>query len=247
MLDEQTSKHIFEEIMRVWIYPEIDRRTKNKIISDKFLLDKAQVLLNPNNATADIRLNDEVKAEAIGRLKPGIQKKYLEPVYEDELQDEILKIRLTDKDDPNSAHVTMLRFKGKWVIHFDFRYNKAEAKKRYEAAREFYEVAEISYHSKYWRPFVDNLFSSAELFVTSQLLVLSLIKRMTHNSIQIQYNSFIDIGNYKVEHKQIFNKLRGLRDAGRYFNQQFTIDYNDGKDMLLTVKNLGDYTKQAIT
>lgn len=247
MLDQQTSKHMFEEIMRVWIYPEIDRRIENKIISNKFLLAKAQVLLNPNNATADIRLNDEVKAEAAIKLKPGIQKKYREPVYEDELQDEILKIRLTDEDDPNSAHVTMLHFKGKWVIHFDFRYNKAEAKKRYEAAKEFYEIAENCFHNKYWRPFVDNLFSSTELFVTSQLLVLSLIKRMTHNSIQMQYNSFIDIGNYKVEHKQIFNRLRGLRDAGRYFNQQFTIDPNEGKEMLETVKDLADYTKQAIT
>lgn len=61
------------------------------------------------------------------------------------------------------------------------------------------------------------------------------------------YNSFINIGNYKVEHKQIFNKLRGLRDAGRYFNQQFTIVPNEGKEMLETVKDLGDYTKQAIT
>jgi hypothetical protein len=69
--------------------------------------------------------------------------------------------------------------------HFDFRYNKAEAKKRYKAAREFYEVAKISYDNKYWRLFVDNLFSSAELFVTSQLLVLLLIKKMTHNSIQV--------------------------------------------------------------
>lgn len=34
--------------------------------------------------------------------------------------------------------------------NFDFRYNKAEAKKRYEAAREFYEVAKISYDNKYW-------------------------------------------------------------------------------------------------
>jgi hypothetical protein len=140
-------------------------------------------MLPSDQASSDIRLNDEVKAEAIVRLKPGIQKQYGEPVYESELQDKILKIKLTDKDDPNTAHVTLLLFKDKWIIHFDFRYNKAEAKKRYDAAREFYEVAKMSYHNRYWRPFVDNLFSSAELFVTSQLLVLSLIKKMTHNSI----------------------------------------------------------------
>ena len=44
-----------------------------------------------NKTTADIRLNDEVKVEAIVRLKPEIQKQYGEPVYESELQDKSLK------------------------------------------------------------------------------------------------------------------------------------------------------------
>lgn len=167
-------------------------------------------------------------------------------MFENELQDKISKIRLTDEDDPNSAHVTMLYFKGKWVFHVDFRYNKSEAKKRYEAGKEFYELAKTSYSNGYWRAFVDNLFSSAELFVTSQLLVLSLIKKMRHKSIQMEYNSFINMGNQKVEHKKVFNKLSGLRTAGRYFNQSFTLTSDDAKEMLRTVEDLAEYTKKVI-
>ena len=61
-------------------------------------------------------------------------------MFENELQDKISKIRLTNEDDPNSAHVTMLYFKGKWVFLIDFKCKKSEAKKRYKAGKEFYEI-----------------------------------------------------------------------------------------------------------
>jgi hypothetical protein len=77
----------------------------------------AQVFLCQNKIRAEIRLNDEVKAEIVAVFKPGIKKGYGKPVFESvrELarqQDKISKIRLTNEDDPNSAHITMLYFKG---------------------------------------------------------------------------------------------------------------------------------------
>ena len=90
----------------------------------------AQVLLYQNKIRAEIRLNDEVKAEIVAVFKPGIKKGYgnlCSRVFENELQDKISKIRLTNEDDPNSAPVTMLYFKGKWVFLIDFKCKKSEA------------------------------------------------------------------------------------------------------------------------
>jgi hypothetical protein len=245
-LDEQASKNAFHGVLRVWIYPEIDRRLKNGQLTDDFILTKAQVLLSPVKRNPEVRLNEEVKARITATFK-GKHKEPGEPVFESELADQISDIELTDNDDPNSGHVTMLLFKGRWVFHFDFRYNKPEAKKRYDAANEFYEIAKICYDKQYWRPFIDNLFSSAELLVTSQLLVLSLLRKTTHNSIQTEYNSFINLGNAKIQHKELFNKLRGLRDPGRYFNQQFMITQEEGKEMLQVVEDIFNFTKSVIT
>jgi hypothetical protein len=230
-LDEEASKQTFRDVMRIWINPEIDRRNNDGRLPKDFVLERAQVLLNPDKKSSQVRLNEEVKAEIIARFK-GKHKEPNEPIYEHEI-DEISEIRLIDGDDANFAHVTMLTFKGRLVFHLDFRYNKAEAQKRYDAAREFYETARFCYDKKYWRPFADTLFSSSELFVVSQLLVLSLIELKTrHRAIDTGYKSFIDSGFATTEHKKTFNKLKGVRDAGRYFNQDFEITPEEGEEML---------------
>lgn len=78
--------------------------------------------------------------------------------------------------------------------------------------------------------------------MVSQLLVLSLIElKTTHRAIDTEYKSFIDIGNTKTEHKKTFNKLKGLRDAGRYFNQEFEITPEKGEEMLKIVQEICDF------
>lgn len=244
-LDEEASKQTFRDIMRIWINPEIERRTNDGRLSKDFVLDRAQVLLNPDKKSIQVRLNEEVKAEIIARFI-GKHKEPNEPVFEHEI-DEISEIRLTDSDDPNFAHVTMLTFRGRLVFHIDFRYNKFEAQKRYDTAKEFYDIAKICYDKKYWRPFADILFSSSELFVVSQLLIVSFIElKTTHRAIDTRYKSFMDIGNAKTEHKETFNKLKGLRDAGRYFNQEFEITPEEGEEMLKGVQEIRDFTKTFI-
>ena len=121
-LDEQASKNAFQDILRVWIYPEIDKRLKNGRLTKDFILTKAQVLLSPDKRNSEVRLNEEVKARITATFK-GKHKEPGELVFESKLGDQISDIELTDNDDPNSAHVTMLLFKGRWVFHFDFRYN----------------------------------------------------------------------------------------------------------------------------
>ena len=48
-------------------------------------------------------------------------------------------------------------------------------------------------------------------------MVLSLLEarsnKLRHDSIQYKYNLFINRGNAKQDHKEVFNKLSGLRLA----------------------------------
>ena len=175
-LDKEATKKLFENILTIWVRPEMDKRVKNGQITNDFLLDRAQILIPPDKIPPEIRLNKEVKARITGTFK-GNHKEPAKYIYESELGDEIHNIELTDDDDPNFGHVTMLLFKGRWVIHFDSRVNKARAKERYEAAKEFYEVAKICHGNKYWRAFIDNLFSSA---ARDYVIILKEFKNIEH-------------------------------------------------------------------
>ena len=158
-----------------------------------------------------ISLNKEVRAFATVKLRSGIHKEIVgEPVYEHEV-DDIQKITLTQDDTPNSGHVTLIRFREKWIMHFDFRYNKQKARERFDAGKEFYNVAKYCFDAKPLRPFVDILFSATELLVTTQLFVISEAdypSKAKHKNIQYRYNSFIKIGNPKAEYVEAPNKLK---------------------------------------
>jgi hypothetical protein len=126
-------------------------------------------LLDPDKNIPEVRLNKEVKAFATVKLRSGIHKEMAgEPIYEHEVND-IQKLTLTDEDSPNSAHVTLIRFREKWIMHFDFRYNKQKARERFDAGKEFYNVAKYCFDAKLLRPFVDALFSATELLVTATM------------------------------------------------------------------------------
>lgn len=64
----------------------------------------------------------------------------------------------------------MVLLKNKWYIYFDFRMNKKKAYARLEVGKEFLNVAELCLNKKYFRAFIDNLFSAVELFVISSFL-----------------------------------------------------------------------------
>jgi hypothetical protein len=77
----------------------------------------------------------------------------------------------------------------------DFKCKESEAKKRYKAGKEFYEIERSAIVMDIGEYLWITYFSSIKSFVTSQLLVLSLIKKVKHKSIQMEYNSFINMRN----------------------------------------------------
>lgn len=229
-----------ENLFNLFIYPEIQRRKELGLIDDTFDLIAAQWIQYPDGRTNEIRLNSEVKALCETRYKEGITKKKGDPVFEHEIKD-VIWIELTDEDDPNCAHATYIKIAGAWYIHFDFRQNKELARKNLHSAVQFLNVAEFCLEKKHWAPFLDNLFSAAELAVKSTQLMTyggKFRKKTTHKGIRKKYNAWADLGNALPSQKEAFNKLCAYRPRARYSEPDFSIPELEANDLLKTVREM---------
>lgn len=225
--DESFQNNLFHQILNLYILPEIKIRQENGELSIPFRIDAAQIVFFPDNRKRIIRLNQEVKAVAEVVYKNGINKKKGEPVSKNELAD-IKRITLTNEDDPDCAHVFLMNIGEKWIIYFDFRYNKNLASNHIKRASEFIESAEFNFQNKHMGPFIDNLFSASELLAKSILLLApdpKFRKKSSHYIIKDKFNRFVNLGNLELEYANILNKLVNLRPKGRYL--QGTIEISD--------------------
>jgi hypothetical protein len=247
--DQETAGNLFNHVMEIWVNPEIERRKRENAIPKDYEIDRIQVIVKPNDVPS-VRFNEEVKIIAIARFKPGVKKNIIgEPVHYDEIK-QIIKLEMTEDDDPNYGHLTMVLFQKGWMIGFDFRTNKKLAHDRYTVGIDFLRAAEILLEKYLLRPFVDVLFSAVELFVTAQLFVMAeqkYIVKPRHPSTSLKYNQFINLGNYKSDFKELFNKLNGLRDKARYLKGEPNLSVETAKIMLQTAQELSDYTKKRIS
>jgi len=67
-MDNEIAQRIFQQVMDLWITPEIEKRKLNKKISSEFKLKSAQIVFSSERALIKTRLNDEIKAIAKSRL-----------------------------------------------------------------------------------------------------------------------------------------------------------------------------------
>ena len=128
-MDDETAKIFFKNILNLWIYPEINKRLEQGKISKDTEVRRALIIMNPDENTPQVRINNEVAVTVITKYKSDVPKKHGEPVYEYEI-DEHLVIEEIDKD-PNSAYIILIRVKDLWTIKFDGTWNKARAKQTY--------------------------------------------------------------------------------------------------------------------
>lgn len=231
---------IFNQFMNSFIIPEIQIRQNNKILPTPVKLKAAQIIFFPDGRKPVVRINSEVNALSKVRLKSGIAKKKNEPVFEHEIEG-IEGFQLTNKDDLDCGHVTLMIINNIWTIAFDFRYNKVLSKKHIQAAKEFYDAAYYSYTQNHYIPAIDALFSCVELLAKARLLSIpdpKFMKKATHKAIQLRYNSFAKLGNVSPDIHNTFNKLYGLRDNIRYLKKDISISPSEVKELLDTVNKM---------
>jgi HEPN domain-containing protein len=238
--DEKWSQILFQQFLDLFILPEIRRRKEAGKLEEPFNLRGAQIVFFADGKKPEIRLNSEIRAIANVKLKKGISKEKGDPIHDNEIAG-LDKITLTEDEDPDCGHATLIRVQDSWIIAFDFRYNKGLAKKHIDAAKQFYDSAEFALTRKSWSSCLDNLFSAAELAAKAVLLLMpdpKFRKRVKHGGIQQRYNNFADLGNVKPEYRDALNKLSGLRPRARYLQGEIPISEAEIHALLESVKKM---------
>jgi HEPN domain-containing protein len=238
---DEIAKNASKHFMDIFITPEVMRRQDAGELPRPLDLRAAQIIFYPDGKKPTVRINSEVKVLAKMKLKPGIEKDYGDAVYANEL-DGLEELMLTNEDDPDSGHVTMLKFNGSWIMAFDFIYNKALAKKTIKTAKEFIEAAEFSFSHQSWSAFADNLFSAAELLAKATLLAAwsdpEFREKTNHPAIHSRYNRFAHLGNINPVHALTFNKLSKMRYPARYSKEEFSLRQQEGQLLLDNIKSM---------
>ena len=244
MIDKETKQKVFQQVMDIFITPEIERRRKEGSIKDGTIITKMQIVFSLDTGKNEVRLNDEVKAIVKAKANKPIQKR--EIVYETDIS-AIEDIELTDED-LNCVHITLLLFKDNWTISFDFRYNKERVKVHIEASKEFYESAINSLDNQRLRPFYENAFATAELSAISVLLTLpskEILECRNHKKRLSQFKNWADLGNVKMEFSTTLSGLSKLRDSARYLHSDKFKEENPNKIKSI-LKEMIDFAEESI-
>ena len=237
----ETQENInIKEVSEIWIKPEIKRRKENGQLNESFILHKAQIVFYPDGKRK-IRLNDEVKAKLKVKLNSDVVKNVGDMVFIDEL-DGISEIKLSDTDDPDCAHITIIEMNNNWYLSFDATYNKKFSKKHISTARQFYETAKFALGNKYMSAFVDNLYSATELLAKSMLLndiaSKEFREKASHKSINQKFNLYAKLGNIEPKYAKLLNELSELRKQARYLKGEKTVSAEEANKYLEMVKEM---------
>jgi uncharacterized protein (UPF0332 family) len=236
MIDLTTKQKVFRQAIDMFVIPEIDRRKKIGKIPQNFILEKAQIIFSLRSGRNYVRLNNEVKAI----IKRG------DAVYEKDV-DQIESVNLREKDS-DYGHITLLLFRGSWIVAFDFRYNKKISQEHIKASTEFYESAKENLVEKRLRPFFENAFASAELSAKSILLSIpnkEILEGKNHRDRISTFKKWADLGNVKIEFSTTLSKLNSLRDSARYLVSN-DFKKEDTNKILSTIKEMIKFAEDSI-
>lgn len=201
--------------MGLWVLPEIEKRRKYNTIVGDFLIRRIQIVFSHDRPFPKIRLNEEIKATA--RAKVNRDVKAGEALYEHDV-DNVDDIRLTEED-PNCGHITLLIFKEKWYVSFDFRYNRKRVKDRLNAAKEFLESTRSNFAAVRFRPFFEDSFACAELLTEALLIQFSRPDTLRSHERRLEtLQKWAELGNVKIEYSTLLKNLWSLRGSARYMS-----------------------------
>ncbi|MDI6772030.1 MAG: HEPN domain-containing protein [bacterium] len=245
--DDEMARRVVDQMMDLFVRPEIDRRKATGRISDDFELRAAQVVLNVD-ASPQVRLNDEVriaaKYRAAGPMKKG-EKFPIDPKR-------IVRLVLTDED-PNAAHITLLGLPAggwvHWVLEFDFHYNATRTRAHAEAAREFLDTARDALDKGHLRTLVENLYGATELMAKGILLSIPDKVFMTtgsHRLIAARFDKWGDMGNVDKKYAKLLTRLWGYRGQARYLRGNFKLTAEKAREMLATAEEMFAAFQQQI-
>jgi uncharacterized protein (UPF0332 family) len=237
MADEELIQNLMQQVHDLWINPEVERRREAGRLPDDFAISKAQVIMNMDADAPEVRFNEEVKVLAEAEWAREVEDG--EDVTEVDIE-RIKNLMLTDHD-PNAGHLTMVLFKGRWIMAFDFRFNATRVAATLSAASEFLDSATFALDQHHMRTFADNLFSATELMAKGILLMdadKDLLRSKKHTFISRRFNLSGKWGHTDPRYVRLLNRLQDLRGPARYLDEDFTLSTDEAKDMLGTAEDM---------
>lgn len=226
--------------MDIYIRPEIARRQAHGQLPVPLALRAAQLICFADGRPNLVRLNEEVQAIAQVKLRGGVPRSKGETVYDDEIEG-LDTVRLPESEDPDCGHATVLRFRDRWFVVFDFRYNLGKAAVVLNRAEEFFELAENARGRDAWASMIYVLAAAAESAARAELLLVpspTFEKSKTHAAVLSRFNQWARLGNVAVEHKAALNRLMSLRPAAGHGLQRFSIDPAEADALLDAVRGM---------
>jgi len=246
--DDLNSK-FFDDILNLWVIPEIQKRQDKYGLEKPFKLDSALLIFSVSETSPKVLLNKESQLKARVKLAKDVSVNPGDALTVNDIED-IEELIVPQDDAPDSGYVAFLRFKDKWVLKFDLRYNKRLSNKHIRTANQFLEAAEFSLEKNNLIAFIDNLFSASELLAKAVLLTVpdrKLVNKATRRLIHFRFNEFTDLGNINPEHCKTFNRLANLRTKARYLKDDLSISKDDIKQLLNTVKEMREVALNKIS
>ena len=249
-IDDAIKISIAQNILTDLIYPEIQTRVKNCEIDAGYKPYKIHLLMYSDETRNEILLNDDVRIKGLIKFSDGL-KPTVGQIIKGEDIEEILGLYPNDGNDPNAAHIMIVRINNKWHFACDLIYDRERVRKRFDTAKEFLKVSEFCFKEKSWGPFCDNLFSATELTVQSILLMHHnpfFSTNQDHEKTRELFTAYAENGNIDAEFAKNHAKLWELRKQGRYLTgvhkTSFNMEDNYAQNLLNTTKRMIEETEK---
>jgi hypothetical protein len=108
-MDDEFRQAVVDNVMRLWVQPEIDRRKDAGLLDGAFVLDRAQVIMNVG-AAATVRLNEETRveyrAQVVGQEPDTVEGRVIVQVH--------VAFNLPADEDPNAGYLFIINVGGTW-------------------------------------------------------------------------------------------------------------------------------------
>lgn len=209
--------------LKFYIGPELKRSRKQSGSSSVSQFWAAEVVFFEDDSPPAVRIDTEVvrKGQALRKERVATAQALGKP-----------------DDDKASGHVIIFDGKEGWTVECWSQFDRGLSIKHLRVAEQFYRAAGLCRVSQLWAPFIDSLFSAAELCVTAFLLSIpggKFPRKRTHPAITERLRWLADAGNVEAEHREAFNRLSGLRNCARYLKGDLVLAEADAAQLFETV------------
>lgn len=226
--------------MDTWILPAVRERQNTGELEKPLPIKMAQIIFKPEGGSPIVRVNDEIRGRAVVQLHDPLDKplKAGDPLSAGQLKD--VDAFELEEDERDYGHATLISLPDKWLITFDFIYNKQSSQEHIEAANEFVFAAQNSLNQNHLRAAIDSLHSASELAAKAYLLGSpdkTVINSKSHQVVHAKINRQRKLGNVDAIHIDTFNELSNLRSSARYLNSKLEIDAEQVQVMINDIKD----------